>query len=53
VLSIFANCNATLATGFPCLLGGKLVSISSLMSNFATFAGDLALLFSVHCGKSS
>jgi hypothetical protein len=53
VLSIFANCNAPFATGLPSLLGRKLVSIPSLMSNFATFARDLALLFSVHCGKSS
>jgi hypothetical protein len=53
VLSVFAYCNSTFATGLSSLLGCKLVCISAFMCHFATFAGDLALLLGVHSGKSS
>jgi hypothetical protein len=53
VLSISTYSYPTFATGFSGLFWCEFMSIAALMCNFAAFARDLALLFSVHSSESS
>jgi hypothetical protein len=40
-------------SSFPSLFWGKLMGISTLVRDLASFAGYLTLLFSIHSGESS
>jgi hypothetical protein len=53
VFPVSAYGYATFTSSFASLLRGKFMSVTTLVRDLASLTGDLALLFSIHSGKSS
>jgi hypothetical protein len=52
MFSVFADGDSAFSAGLASFLGGKLMSVATLVSDLATLTGYLSLLFGIHRGKS-